>query len=244
MRIAKEEINFTSDRLILKGFLYYPLPKNEYFGVLFIHGGGKYTSSRYLKWQEFLAHNGYSSLSFFSRGVGNSEGNFADSSLINRLTDAQNALAFFQKSGVVDPSNIALSGSSMGAHVAVRLLEQNRKIKTLIVQSAASYGKAAERLPLNSQFTQAISAPNSWQDSPVWQILEKFRGNLGVFYGQEDKIIPSDIKQKYRQLIKQGGYWEIGNGQHKLLAPSNPLEEAAQQELFKTSLLFLNRSFA
>ena len=31
MEIVKEEISFTSDHLILKGLLYYPLPKNEYF---------------------------------------------------------------------------------------------------------------------------------------------------------------------------------------------------------------------
>ncbi|OGK64767.1 hypothetical protein A2313_02115 [Candidatus Roizmanbacteria bacterium RIFOXYB2_FULL_41_10] len=243
MEIVKEEISFTSDHLILKGLLYYPLPKNEYFGILFIHGGGKYTSSRYLKWQAFLAQNGYSSLSFFCRGVGNSEGDFADSSLANRLKDSQQALAFFKNSGAVDPSGIALCGSSMGAPVAVRLLEQNKRIKAIIVQSAAAYAKEAENIPLNVQFTQTISVPNSWQNSPVWEILEIFRGNLGVFYGQEDKIIPEGIKQRYRQLIKQGEFWEIKNGQHKLLAPTNNLEEKAEQELFSRSLLFLSRSF-
>ena len=52
---------------------------------------------RYQELQQFLATNGFISLSFDFRGVGQSEGIFIDGTLDNRLQDAKKAYEELQK---------------------------------------------------------------------------------------------------------------------------------------------------
>lgn len=243
MLIEKQAISFQSDGLLLRGSLVYPLPKNGYFGVLCIHGSSKSSDNRFLVFQEFLAQNGYASLQFFCRGVGGSAGKYEEASLNNRLQDGLAALKFFRESGLVDPNNIAVLGVSMGGHVAVRLMEKEKKIKTLLLYCPAAYALAAENVPLNEAFTKVITVKESWVNSPVWDILGKYKGTVLVAYGTKDIEIPDGVKERYKQALKNGNYWTLEGGQHKLLVATNDQEEQIRRELFKTSLNFLNLSF-
>jgi len=244
MQIETKPVQFQSDSLTLQGSLVYPLPKNGYFGLLCLHGGSLTSDNRFSQMQEFLAKHGYSSLHFHVRGIGPSEGKVEEATLNNRVRDAQSALKFFRESGVVDREHIAVAGGSMGAHVAVRLAEKEKKIKTILLHSPAAYTGEAEDKPLNEEFTRIITRPDSWMDSPVWSILARFPGAVQVVYGTEDTEIPQGVKDRYRQVIeKKGRYLEVKNGKHKLLVPTNAAEEKAREELFAASLSFLNTGF-
>ncbi|MBI4058282.1 hypothetical protein HY408_00775 [Candidatus Gottesmanbacteria bacterium] len=108
MSCTSKVITFDSDGYKLTGFHSYPITKTLLPGVLFIHGGGKYTNNLYESWQEYLCLHGYASLSFFSRGVGNSEGSFEKGSLSHRLTDTLTAYNAYITSGIVDPDRIGI----------------------------------------------------------------------------------------------------------------------------------------
>jgi len=242
MQVEKKAVSFASGNLTLSGQLCFPLPKNGYYGVLFLHGGGKYTHNLYIEWQEYLATQGYSSLSFYCRGSGSSEGSFSDSSLANRLKDAQAALEYFVGSGVTDPRTLAVFGSSMGGHVAVRLAEADKRVKALLLQSSAAYSQEAETVPLDSQFTQLIRQPRSWNHSPVFKILASYCYPVKVVYGEKDVVIPDEVKQCFMRAAKNTSSSILQGGEHRLLRPNNPSEEAAQKKLYEISVKFLNKN--
>ena len=243
MNIETKQISFISHGFRLSGVLTYPLPKNSYFGVLFLHGGGKYTDSRYTKWQKFLAENGYSSMSFFCQGVSTSQGQFEDSTLKQRLLDSEEALNFFLNSGVVDQAGIAVVGTSMGGHIANQL-STHKKVQALILESAAAYPEEAEDKKLNNSFTQIIRSTYDFSKLPVFDLLSQFNYPVLTVYGQNDTIIPEQVKVEYRKRAKKTESVVLKNGGHSLLLPKNNLEEKARQELFTVSLSFLNRCFS
>src|SRR5258708_3018073 len=148
------KITFTSDNQSLSGKLIIPkVHKNT--GVLILHGGGKSNKERFLKLQEFLVINDYTSLPFNFRGVGESTGKYEEGSLINRLHDAESA--YDELSKYVD--QIILIGCSMGGHVATMLTE-TRDIHKLILLYMATYAKEAEDKPLNEEFTEILRTEN------------------------------------------------------------------------------------
>ncbi len=244
MNIESKAVSFLSNGLKLQGQLVYPLPKNTYYGVLFIHGGNPFSDTRHREFQEFLANNGYSSLQVFCRGIPPSEGQFQNSTLNNRLEDCKQALEFFKQTGVMDVNNIAVLGNSMGAHIAVKLTQKDKNIRVLLLHCPASYAVEAEGVSMNKLFTQIITQKNSWHSSLVWPILSKYKGMVQVVYGSKDDLIPEDIKSRYKiACANKGRYTVIKEGTHKLLVPNNKTEEKVRQKLFQVSLDFLNRSF-
>jgi dipeptidyl aminopeptidase/acylaminoacyl peptidase len=241
MNNTLESTSFLSDGLKLMGFLTSPSDKKKFPGVLFIHGGGRYTENLYASWQAYLLERGYASFSFYCRGVGTSEGIFEDGSLTNRLKDAEAAYRCFISSGVVDQNRICVAGSSMGAHVAVRLIEQFPKIKAVFLQSAAAYSIKAESLRLNESFTNEIRNNNQYEKSPVFSILNQYTGALYVVYGEHDSVIPDAVKELYNRSIQRGEYRILKHGTHKLLRPESALEFEAREELYSTSVNFLQK---
>jgi dipeptidyl aminopeptidase/acylaminoacyl peptidase len=239
MEIITREIHFISDTIQLTGYLTYPDVNQKLPGVLFVHGGGKYADNLYAEWQVYLGTHGYASLFFYCRGVGTSEGDFTDSSLNHRLTDTSAAYDYFIQSGKVDPQKICVYGSSMGGHVALRLVEKIPQIQAVVLQSAAAYALTAESLPLNSEFTQEIQKPNSWSNSLVFEILQKYSGKTLVVYGEKDEVIPDGVKIKFQEIVGQFNYVTLANGTHRLLRPETANEKKAHAEMFEKVLFFL-----
>jgi uncharacterized protein len=242
MNYKTDTIHFTSDGIRLAGHLAYPTEIEKPPGILFIHGAGKSTSHRYEPWQEYLAERGMSSFAFDCRGVGDSEGNFEDGGLHNRLTDSKNALETFKNSGKVDVTKISVGGGSMGGHIAIRLSEVDPSIKNILLFYAAAYAAEAENKPLNEEFTEILRSENSWKNSPVFKILENFPGHVFVLYGEYDKVIPQEIQDIYLNIAKEkgDGYLLLGIG-HKLQMPETPREHEGMQEMFEYSYQFLKK---
>jgi dienelactone hydrolase len=239
MTNQSRSVSFVSCGLTLTGFLTHPDRGVNFPSVLFIHGGGKYSENLYKSWQEYLSNNGFASLSFYCRGVGSSMGEFSDGGLMNRLSDAMAAYDFLRESGISDPKRICIYGSSMGAHVAVRLVEKYPDIKAIILQSAAAYSLRAEKLSLNEEFTAEIRNNQRFDESPVFSILERFKGVAFVVYGEDDSLIPKPVKELFRGSINIGSFTIIKGGTHKLLRPSNDVEMNARNELYRKGVDFL-----
>lgn len=240
--VLYKNIRFLSDEIELAGTLCYSIDAKNTPGVLFLHGGGESSKERFAKWQTHLSKLGISSFAFDFRGVGESKGYFADSSLNNRLTDSVNALDYFLSLGLVDRSRLAIVGASMGGHVATRLIEKFPDIKALIVLSGAAYGKDAEDKKMSEEFTFEIRKRNNWDNSPVFSALKNYAGFALVIYGENDSIIPEDVKKKYRDNIQRGEYLSIQYGQHSLLDPQGIQEEQVMMEIFERTAEFLNKT--
>lgn len=208
-------------------------------GVVFLHGGGEANTTRYEYLQNRLVEAGIASLAFDMRGCGQSEGQFSDSSLANRVLDAEQAIKVFSQETGLRTDQIFFWGSSMGAHVACRLCNALH-VRGLVLQSPAAYGEAAEPLLLGPEFTAEISKPNSWSGSPAIKELSKFTGRVFVVFGKSDTVIPEEVKMLFKESIKPSDVFAVlDGGTHTLLKPSNPDERKALEQLADISISFM-----
>lgn len=212
----------------LAGNLFIP-NKNVRKGLLFLHGGGTSTKERFAYLQEELAEHGYASFAIDFRGCGESEGSFKDGSLQHRLDDAEAAYDYFQQ--YVD--SITVVGSSMGGHVASRLI-QTKKADKLILLYPAAYALEAEDKPLNDTFTKVLREEGSWKNSPIFPALMQYDNPVLIIYGENDTVVPKEVQEKYREIAKiKGKSVILPNAPHLILTRS-------KEQTFHEILTFLN----
>lgn len=157
--------------------------------VLLLHGGGRQTSSAgFFLLRKALIANGIGSTAFDFVGHGNTGGMLENSSLVDRVAQAQAVIAEM-KLGTKMP---ALIGFSMGAYVAIQLsaLLPVRRLGLLI---PAVYHPDAMDLPFGPQFSACIRQPESWQNSDAFELMKGFRGQLLVVSAEKDQVIPFPI---------------------------------------------------
>lgn len=232
-----EECVITSDGLKLRGIL--ALPNSYSKGVIFLHGGGRSNSTRYEYLQHRLLDENIASIAFDMRGCGRSEGEFTESNLANRKRDTVQVANYFLKKLNLRSNQIYFWGSSMGGHIASSLANE-LNVKGIILQCPAAYGKDADYLALNEQFTQFLHKSRSWEDTVVFSELLKFKGRILVVYGENDQKIPDEIKNMYKNSLKKDDlYVTLVGGSHKLLSPSNEEEQKVLEKLADTALKFL-----
>lgn len=201
---SAKSVYFESEGLKLAGTVY--PTKKPIRGVIFLHGSAEGGAGRisFREWQKRLQEKNISSLSFDSRGVGDSamEGvaEFTNSTLANRLNDAESAYKFFINSGFVDSHRVGLVGNSMGGHVAARFAERHRKaISALLLKNAAAYSKNAEDklMKPSDEFTHAIK--DNWQNSPSFSAVKNFRRPVLLVFSEKENVIPKGVEEKYQQ---------------------------------------------
>jgi hypothetical protein len=206
---------------------------------LLLHGGDHADSTRYAKIQTIFAEHGIASLAFDFRGCGHSEGEFADSTLEHRLSDAAVVLQEFSTRTQLSDSQIYLWGSSMGAHITCRLLVIHPNIKGIILQSAATYSQRAEAVLLGNHFTHIIQLPDSWRDGLAFPAYAKYLGKKLVIYGQNDEVIPADILKEYQRLTPPAHYHLLKGGVHSMLRPTIPVQQGVWDTMVKLALDFI-----
>ena len=121
--MADERVTFKSDGLNIAGVV--RVPEGVAAGerrpaFLVLHGFGSNMTSRNVQQPcTMLEKLGYVTLRFDMRGCGQSEGEKGRVICLEQVTDTRNALSFLAEHKQVDPSRIALLGSSFGAAVSV-----------------------------------------------------------------------------------------------------------------------------
>lgn len=236
MTCKAERVELQSDTKIVGKLT---LPNNPHAAILFLHGGIPGTKERFTYAQDHLCEENIASLAIDFRGVGESGGNFDDGSLNNRLKDTQTALDFLRQYS----KRIFICGSSMSAHIAIRLAASSADIAGLILAGAAAYAEEAEDKPLSRQFTDVIRKDNSWKDSPVFSLLAKRTKPTLVLYGENDKVIPADVIDKYRNIIRGNGeFYIVPNGEHRLFEYETPEQNAVAEVLHSKLADFISKS--
>jgi len=160
--------------------------KSDITSFLFLHGGKNPASNIYYL-NKKLQDKGISSFTFDHSGHGESSGKLGNSSLEKRVQEAKIAINI---SGLKEPINIC--AFSMGGHIAIKLTEIVN-VNTLVLFCPAAYTKKAFDVQFDQGFTEVIREKESWKNSDCYQILEKFKGNLLIIIGKEDKLIPKEL---------------------------------------------------
>jgi len=183
--------------------------------IVSIHGAGSSRKERIVYLLEDLAkHTPLNAGIFDFSGHGDSTGKLEESSLKKR---AEEATAFLRKYSGVSPVVI---GSSMGAYIAIKMLNVVTP-ETIILFCPAIYSGEAYTLPFTKQFTEILRKPNSWQDTDILPLLQNFRGNLLVFIGTEDMVIPTgviDLIDKNSSNVKKKEIVRIPKAPHAIHA--------------------------
>ncbi len=198
--------------------------------ILILGGGANipYNEGYYATWQKKMAEQGMSSLSFDFRGVGSSDGKLGETTLNTRLDDAREA------SKLLGLENIYIAGISMGAPLAIRLANEI-KAKGVILISPAAYSEEARVKYFGDEFSMAIRKPHSWENSPDFEELVKFKGSIILAYGKQDNVIPEPVLQKYSDIvIPKGLVLAFENVGHRLMRENDAASVQAREILYRT----------
>ena len=206
--------------------------------ILCLHGGGLGGRQK-IEWLSlYLASRGHAVLRFDHSGVGDSTGDLKQSNMHKRRDEALVASTFLKPDTVY-----TLIGTSMGGPNAVALLPY-LNVENLILFCPAAYAAASFDVPFGSGFTDIIRQPDSFRDATTFQHLESFTGNLLLFVGSHDEIIPPEVIALYDRhstRCRTKTFVTVPNAPHKLYEwlPQHPDE---QQHVFDAVLDLINPS--
>lgn len=165
--------------------------------LLLLHGAGNASRAAFMPLRQQLQHAGIASTAFDFIGHGDTGGSLIGSSLQQRLAQAQ---AVRQAHLPAQP--LALLGSSMGAYIAIRLLEYI-ECSHLILQVPGVYTPDAFAVPFGPAFSAVLRQPDSWLDSDAWDRLAAFRGHLLIVTAQHDAVIPHALTERLHASASQ-----------------------------------------
>ena len=139
-----EEIIFkTSDNLKIEGTLTLPQKNGKFPVVIIISGSGPqdrdgeiFGHKPYLVLADHLTKNGIGVFRFDERGVGNSEGIFANATIETLTSDIESAIQYLQQRKDINISKFGLIGHSIGGIIAPKIASKNNDINFIVLMAA------------------------------------------------------------------------------------------------------------
>ena len=136
-KVTQEYVRFSGAGLELEGILHLPAGEGPFPAVAVCHPhplyGGDMHNNVVLAICHALAEASIAALRFNFRGVGQSEGDFANG--IGEQEDVVSALAFLSSVNKVNPNKIGLAGYSFGTQVALPVAPQREQVKAMALVS-------------------------------------------------------------------------------------------------------------
>lgn len=207
--------------------------------VMSLHGGGtaRHTGVHYL--MQPLAAAGFPGVTFDFSGHGGSSGLVEGSGLDHRAAQAR---AVADHLALRPP--LALIGTSMGGHIACRLIEQFQP-PALVLFCPAAYSAEAETVPFGPAFQQVLRGTTDFHASPAFDALEIFEGRLLVVFGDEDAVIPAAVQQQYAERARKARSVEVirlPGAPHRLHGwLDSDAQAAARQQVIDRMIATLHR---
>lgn len=168
--------------------------------VLTLHGLGATATRHSIRYVlDGLALHGHGSLCFEFSGNGDSSGVLNEATLAQRCTEALSAAHLLTES--IPP---ALIGTSMGGHIAASLVPELQP-RALVLFCPAAYPRSATELPFDGNFTR----PGRYDDSPAYQGIAAFTGNLLIVAARNDQVVPAEVVEGYLDHARKARSKEI-----------------------------------
>ncbi len=186
--MQKNETTFTINQETIATSMLYKDDVNRHRQFYFFHGAGLSNKERCLPIIPPIIDSGANVLTLDFSGHGASSGDLKKSSLKKRVEEGKMAIEKFSNQA----NQLIVCGASMGGYVAIKMLEFY-DLKSLILFCPALYDKNAYNVRFDQGFTEIIRTTDSWKNSDALNLLEKFKGNLLIFIGAKDEVIPSDV---------------------------------------------------
>ncbi len=167
----EQDVSIYSGPRILAGTMMLPDSQGIFPGVLLIPGSGQVDrdeNSRKLAINALreiatdLADNGFATLRYDKRGVGESQGNFWKTGFYDNVADASKLLHFFKYNENIQPDHIFLLGHSEGAVIATRLAATGADVAGVILLSGTARSGESTLLWQGEQVVKGMRGLNGF----------------------------------------------------------------------------------
>jgi alpha/beta superfamily hydrolase len=197
--MIENRVKFPCGDLILEGMTVVPESKGPFPGVVVCHPhslyGGEMNNNVVVPICQALAQASIASLRFNFRGVGASQGKFADG--IGEREDVVAAISYLSTLEAVDKERIGLCGYSFGGAVSLEAAPADERVKSLALISPA----VSTYVPLKQytrpklivcggadQFVSIISLQRLAEELPPPNDFELVSGADHFWGGYEDRV--------------------------------------------------------
>jgi fermentation-respiration switch protein FrsA (DUF1100 family) len=169
--MREQVIRFSSKGTDLAGTLTLPDGDGPFPAVLFLAGSGQVDRDENAKnirlnaffdISHFLAQNGFASLRYDKRGVGESGGDYWSTGFLDHAEDAQAGLSFLQRQPGLRPGKIFLLGHSEGAFLAIRLAGSGAPAAGVILIAGGARSGEAILIWQGVQVARGLRGINGW----------------------------------------------------------------------------------
>lgn len=165
---------------------------------------------------EIAKHHAYA-MGLNPAGMGHSEGDTWDESLQTRIDSWAAAAKWLVENTNTDPARLRIIGSSMGAHVALRLVEKlaadGITVDRLALISPAAYSSEAEDISFRVGWKNLPKSDP--EDSPAIKALDDFNGKLLMSFVKDDKPVAPvqpTFEKRYSKVDVAYAHPNIGHG--------------------------------
>ena len=190
-----EKIAFYSGGYRLSGNIRIPQSDKKVPGIVCCHGYGGYWDVELLMQDiaERLMQAGYATLTFYHRGLGESEGPKGRIIPQEQADDIRNAITYLQTRKEIEPQKIGLYGTSFGGANVVYAAAMDRRAKCVV--STGGIGNCERWLR---------SVRRRWEWMEFLKTIEEDRKNR-VLTGQSRYVDPAEILMPPPEDVKKHG---------------------------------------
>jgi pimeloyl-ACP methyl ester carboxylesterase len=206
----ERKISFQSGSLTLEGTFLLPGADRKYPAVLLLPGSGqvdrdentsKLAINVMLEMANHLASQGIATFRYDKRGIGASQGDYWTTGFLDRVSDAEAALAWLKSQDQIQPDKVFLLGHSEGSGLSVRLAGSGADVAGVIL--LAGWARPSQDMLVwqAEQVVPGMRGINGWLIRALHINIRKAQ------LKQFDKIKRSK-KDMYRQLyVKVNAKW-------------------------------------
>ncbi len=196
----EEDVEFENSRegIFLAGTLTKPSDQKNLPAVVLIAGSGRNdrdetSMGHFLLLSDFLTRNGFAVLRYDKRGVGDSEGDYAQATTFDFADDAKAAMEYLKGHPDIDPGTIGLIGHSEGAMIAPILASEYPEEISFIVLMGGVGIPGSELLLIQAEKMSRIAGV---PEEEIKQTLENNRKLYDIARSDEpDSIIAVKMKE-------------------------------------------------
>jgi hypothetical protein len=202
-------VTFTNDKFNIKlaGTLTIPAGPGPFKAVIMITGSGPQNRNEelmghkpFLVIADYLSRNGIAVLRFDDRGVGKSQGNYAEATTADLATDAEAAFNFLKKNPKINQKEIGFVGHSEGGLIAPIVAALRSDVGFIV--SLAGPGVTGQQIIIRQ--SQDMGRISGEKESDIKESTETNKKLYAILRKEKDnKKAEIKILARYREILEK-----------------------------------------